>query len=281
MRRRNYSENGSYVKGDLPGRSYRFIYKEGIMLKTDLSGRVAIVTGGSRGIGRATCLMLAEAGANVVVHYRSQADAANEVVAQIEAAGGSAIAVGADMRDPEAPGALVTKTLDRYGKVDILVNNAGEMAAGAVIDLSDELWIKTLNVNLTAVFRCTRACLPAMRAHQWGRIINVTSQAAWTGSANNAHYAASKSGLQGFTFSLVKEEASNGITVNLVAPGRIVTDLIKDSIPRREEEWLKQTPMRRLGQPDEVAAAIVFLASDAASYITGTTIHVNGGLVMS
>jgi 3-oxoacyl-[acyl-carrier protein] reductase len=251
------------------------------MLKTDLSGRVALVTGGSRGIGRATCLMLAEAGAKVVVHYRSKADAANEVVAQIEAAGGSAIAVGADMSDPEAPGKLVTQALDHYEKVDILVNNAGEMVSGAVIDLADELWVKTLNVNLTAVFRCTQACLPAMRANQWGRIINVTSQSAWSGSANNAHYAASKSGLQGFTYSLVKEEGQNGITVNLVAPGRIVTDLIKASIPKREEEWLKQTPMRRLGQPDEVAAAIVFLASDAASYITGTTIHVNGGLVMS
>jgi 3-oxoacyl-[acyl-carrier protein] reductase len=251
------------------------------MLNLNLTGRVALVTGGSRGIGRAACLMLAEAGASVVVHYRAQADAANEVVQQIEAAGGTAIAVQADMSDPEAPAALVQTALERFQKVDILVNNAGEMVSGAVIDLSDEVWLNTLNVNLTAVFRCTKAVLPSMRAQKWGRIINVTSQSAWSGSANNAHYAASKSGLQGFTYSLVKEEGQNGITVNLVAPGRIVTDLIKDSIPRREEEWLKQTPLRRLGQPEEVAASIVFLAGEAASYITGATIHVNGGLVMS
>jgi NAD(P)-dependent dehydrogenase (short-subunit alcohol dehydrogenase family) len=130
------------------------------------------------------------------------------------------------------------------------------------------------------MFRCTRAALPIMKAQGWGRIINITSQSAFSGSANHAHYVTTKAGMVGFTYSLAKEVATNGITVNLVAPGRIVTDMLMPQIPTREEEWLKQTPMRRLGQPEEVAAAIAFLASEAASYITGATIHVNGGLVM-
>jgi NAD(P)-dependent dehydrogenase (short-subunit alcohol dehydrogenase family) len=166
------------------------------------------------------------------------------------------------------------------GKIDILVNNAGELTDGAVADMTDEMWERTLAVNLTSAFRCTRACIPGMKARQWGRIINVTSQAAFTGSANHAHYAASKSGLLGLTFSLAKELGTAGITVNLVAPGRITTDLLLEHMAGREEEWLKQTPIRRIGDPEEVAAAIAFLASDAASYITGANLHINGGLVM-
>jgi 3-oxoacyl-[acyl-carrier protein] reductase len=246
-----------------------------------LSGKVALVTGGSRGIGRATCLALAAQGAAVAVHYHAQAEAANAVVTQIREMGGMATAIQADLAEPQAPESLIKQIVDQFNQVDILVNNAGEMSRAAVSDLPDEMWNRTLAVNLTAVFRCTRACVPLMIARKWGRIINVSSQAAHTGSANHAHYAASKAGLAGFSYSLTKELGPHGITVNMVAPGRIITDLIAGNIKAREQEWLKQTPLGRLGQPEEVAAAIVFLASEGASYITGSTIHVNGGLVMS
>jgi 3-oxoacyl-[acyl-carrier protein] reductase len=246
-----------------------------------LSGKVALVTGGSRGIGRATCLAFAAQGANVAVHYHAHEDAARTVVEQIHEMGSNAHAIQADLGQQQAPESLIKQVLDQFNRIDILVNNAGEMTRAAVSDLPDEMWNRTLAVNLTAVFRCIRACVPSMIAQKWGRIINVSSQAAYTGSANHAHYAASKAGLAGFSYSLTKELGPHGITVNMVAPGRIVTDLIAGSIKDREQEWLKQTPLGRLGQPEEVAAAIVFLASEGASYITGSTIHVNGGLVMS
>ena len=245
-----------------------------------LAGRVALVTGGSRGIGRAACLLLASHGAAVGVHYRSQAEAAERVVTAIREAGGQAVAVAADLALADAAEALVRSVSEALGPVDILVNNAGEMTDGPVETMSDEVWDRSLAVNLSAAFRCTRACLPAMKAKGWGRIINVTSQAVYTGSANHAHYAAAKSGLHGFTFSLAKEMGPSGITVNLVAPGRIRTDMLLERSAGREEEWLRQTPVRRLGEPEEVAGPIAFLASDAASYITGATLHVNGGLVM-
>lgn len=246
----------------------------------DLKGRVALVTGASRGIGRATSTTLAEHGAKVVVHYRSNRPRAEETVAEIRDGGGEAVAVAGDLADPLTAGRLVAAAEDRLGPVAILVNNAGEMTDSPVESMSDEMWERTLSVNLTGAFRCARECLPAMRRNGWGRIINVSTQAVYTGSADHAHYSASKSGLLGFTFSLAKEAAQSGITVNLVAPGRIRTDLLMERSEGREEEWIHQTPLRRLGTPDEVAAAIAFLASDAASYITGATLHVNGGLVM-
>lgn len=245
-----------------------------------VAGRVALVTGGSRGIGRATCLALAERGAAVAVHYRAQIAAAGEVVEQIKNMGGSAAAFPADVGDSAATTRLIEQVIAHMGKIDILVNNAGEMTNVAVADMSDEEWERTLTVNLTSAFRCARACIPGMKQRKWGRIINVTSQAAFTGSANHAHYAASKSGLLGFTYSLAKELGTSGITVNLVAPGRITTDMLVERMTGREEEWLRQTPLRRIGSPEEVAAAIAFLASDGASYITGANLHVNGGLVM-
>jgi NAD(P)-dependent dehydrogenase (short-subunit alcohol dehydrogenase family) len=249
-------------------------------MNESLTGRVALVTGGSRGIGRATCVALAERGAIVAVHYRSQEAAAREVVKQIKDMGGNADAFAADLGDSLETTRLIEQVVAQMGKIDILVNNAGEMTDAAVADMSDDMWERTLAVNLTSAFRCVRACIPGMKARQWGRIINVTSQAAFTGSANHAHYAASKSGLLGLTFSLAKELGTAGITVNLVAPGRITTDLLLERMAGREEERLKQTPLRRIGDPQEVAAAIAFLASNAASYITGANLHINGGLVM-
>lgn len=244
------------------------------------SARVALVTGGSRGIGRATCLLLASQGVRVAVHYRSNEAAAKSVVSRIREAGGEAIDVGADLAVARAADELVRAVTDGLGPVNILVNNAGEMTDSAVAEMPDEIWDRALSVNLSSAFRCTRACLPSMKATRWGRIINVSTQAVYTGSTNHAHYAAAKSGLLGLTFSLAKELGPSGITVNLVAPGRVKTDLLMGRLADREEEWLRQTPLRRLGEPDEVAAPIAFLASDAASYITGATLHVNGGLVM-
>ena len=252
---------------------------EGV-LSDRLDGRVALVTGGSRGIGRATCMALAAKGASLAVHFRSHAKEADEVVATINESGSQSEVFAADLALPGQPEQLIQQVLERFGHIDILVNNAGEMSRAAVADMSDSQWEQTIAINLTSVFRCTKACLPSMRERRWGRVINVTSQSAYSGSINFAHYAAAKAGLAGFTYSLVKELGDAGITVNMVAPGRIVTDMIAGSIPAREQEWLQQTPLRRLGQPEEVASVIAFLASEGASYVTGATIHVNGGLVM-
>jgi len=250
------------------------------ILSDSLAGRVALVTGGSRGIGRAICFALAAKGASVAVHYRAQAAAAQEIVAQIEQSGGKAAAFQADMADFAAPAILVEQVAAQLGAIDILVNNAAEMTDSSVAEMSDDVWEQTLSVNLGSVFRCTRAVIPGMQACAWGRIINISSQAVYTGSANHAHYAASKSGLLGLTFSLAKELGPAGITVNLVAPGRIVTDMLLERSTGREEEWMKQTPLRRFGKPEEVAAAVAFLSSDGAAYITGANLHINGGLVM-
>ncbi len=251
------------------------------MLNLDLTGKVALVTGASRGIGRAIAIALAEQGASVAVHYRGQADAAQAVVDSIRANHGQAIALQADLTQSDVCDALVRQVSEKLGSPDILINNAGEFTDSAVADMTDEVWAQTLALNLTAAFACTRACLPAMKARHWGRIVSLSSQAAFVGSTYHAHYAASKAGLSGFSYSLAKEVGADGITVNLVSPGRIVTDMLADHIPTREAEWIKQTPLRRLGQPEEVANAVVFIASDAASYITGATIHVNGGVLMS
>jgi 3-oxoacyl-[acyl-carrier protein] reductase len=245
-----------------------------------LDGRVALVTGGSRGIGRAVAIVLAARGAKVIVHFRSQESAAAAVVAEVAAAGGAAAAVQADLAEAAAANLLVEQAAAVFGPIDILVNNAGEATKSAVVDMPDELWEHTLALNLSSAFRCARVCIPAMRERAWGRIINMSSQAAYNGSANHAHYSAAKAGLLGFTFSLAKELGPTGITVNVVSPGRIITDMLRDLLPGREEEWLRQTPMRRIGEPEEVAAAVAFLASNAASYITGANLNVNGGMLM-
>jgi len=245
-----------------------------------LNGKVALVTGGSQGIGRATCLALAAKGAAVAVHYRSSEETAQEIAQIICNGGGQAIAVQGDMLQTDTASQIVEETVNQLGALDILINNAGGMSDSSVESMADETWEQDINLNLNSVFRTTRAAIPHMKSKQWGRIINVTSQAAWRGSRNHVAYSASKSGLIGFTYSLALEVAPSNITVNLVAPGRIGTDLVISRSKERMEEWMKQTPLNRLGTPEETAASIVFLATEAARYITGTTIHVNGGLYM-
>ncbi len=246
----------------------------------NLAGRVALVTGGSRGIGRATCLALATRGAAVAVLCRSRLEQAAEVVEQIQADGERALAIQADALDPGAIKRSVEEAVSELARVDILVNNLGEMGSGQVAGLKDEEWDQSLAVNLGSAFRYARECIPAMKERRWGRIINLSSQAAYTGSSNHAHYAAAKSGLLGLTFSLAKELGAWGITVNVVAPGRILTDMLLDGMAGREEEWIRQTPLQRFGRPEEVAGPIAFLASEDASYITGAVLNVSGGQLM-
>jgi 3-oxoacyl-[acyl-carrier protein] reductase len=250
------------------------------LVDLNLQGRTAVVTGGSKGIGRAACLALAAHGATVGVHYSTSQALAAEVVEEIRQGGGRAVAIGGDLRQADVPGRVIAEAAAALGPIDILVNNAGQMTDMAVEAMPDEVWEAALSLHLTATFRCCRAVIPMMKARRWGRIVNVSTQALYTGSKNHAHYAAAKAGLLGFSFSLAKEVGEHGITVNLVAPGRIRTGLLLERSSGREAEWMQQTPMRRFGEPEEIAGAIVFLASPAAGYITGATLHVNGGLVM-
>jgi NAD(P)-dependent dehydrogenase (short-subunit alcohol dehydrogenase family) len=211
---------------------------------------------------------------------RSRLEQAAEVVQQIQAGGERALAIQADALDSDAIKRSVGEAASALGSVDILVNNLGEMGSGPVADLKDEEWEHSLAVNLGSAFRYARECIPAMKERRWGRIINLSSQAAYTGSGHHAHYAAAKSGLLGLTFSLAKELGAWGITANVVAPGRILTDMLLDGMAGREEEWLRQTPLQRFGRPEEVAAPIAFLASEDASYITGAVLNVSGGQLM-
>jgi 3-oxoacyl-[acyl-carrier protein] reductase len=238
--------------------------------------RVALVTGGSGGIGSAICRELARRGAAVAVHYNRGRGAAEALAGEL----GNAAALAADLSSRSGPGALVSAAADRLGPVEILVNNAGLMTDARVEELADELWDETLAVNLGAAFRACRAVIPGMRAAGFGRIVNVSSQSAYMGSVAHAHYAAAKAGLHGLTFSLAKELGPDGITVNLVVPGRIRTAMLDERAAGREDEWLAQTPLRRFGTPEEVAAAVGFLASEEAGYVTGAALQVGGGLVM-
>jgi NAD(P)-dependent dehydrogenase (short-subunit alcohol dehydrogenase family) len=216
----------------------------------------------------------------ISVHYNSSRDKAQEVAALIREKGGRAAAVQSDLSRPGSGDKTVGDTAALLGGIDILVNNAGGMTDAPVEAMSDRLWDHSLALNLSSAFRCTRAAIPHMKQGGWGRIINLTSQAAYTGSSNHAHYAAAKAGLLGFTYSLAKELGGYGITVNAVSPGRISTDLLEARSRGREKEWLSHTPVGRFGSPEEVACAVGFLASDHASYITGAVLNVNGGMLM-
>jgi NAD(P)-dependent dehydrogenase (short-subunit alcohol dehydrogenase family) len=242
--------------------------------------RVALVTGGATGIGAATVAELAAKKVNVALHYSSSKNEAEELASQLIKAGVEVKAFQADLSQKGAPVALVAHVKQHFGSLDILVNNAGLMTDASIIEMSDDVWDETLNLNLTASFKLIRAVASDMVKNKWGRIINISSQVALTGSTNHAHYSAAKSGLLGLTYSAAKEFGASGVTVNAVLPGRIETNMISARSLGRLDEWLAQTPLARLGDSAEVASLIAFLASDQASYISGAAINVNGGLVM-
>ncbi len=242
-----------------------------------LSGRTAVVTGSTRGIGRAIAEKLAQEGAVVIVSGRSQ-EQADQVAADIEAAGGKAIGVAADVADPESAEALIKAAIDKTGRIDILVNNAGITRDNLFMRMKQDEWNAVLDVNLNGVYNCTRAAVRPMMKQRFGRIINVSSIVGLMGNVGQTNYAASKAAVIGFSKSLARELASRNITVNVVAPGYIrsdMTDVLSDEI---KEKLMEQIPMGRVGEPDEVAHAVLFLADDASSYITGQTLVVDGGM---
>jgi 3-oxoacyl-[acyl-carrier protein] reductase len=248
---------------------------------TEMAGKVALVTGGSRGIGRAITLALAQQGCQVICCYRSDHTAAEQLRQEAVAQGWRVTVTQADVGERSAVDALVAALLAHQGRIDILVNNAGLFPRTPVVEIGDDEWERVLRTNLTGAFYCTRAVLPSMIQAQAGVIINIASIAGQRGSAYHAHYAAAKGGLIAFTRSLAREVIAHNIRVNAVAPGRIETDLLTaqaDAVER--SRWLADTPIRRLGTAEEVAAAVLFLASPASSYIVGETLSVNGGLLM-
>ncbi len=246
----------------------------------NLENKIAIVTGASRGIGRAIALELAQRGARVVVNYHRSAEAAAEVVATIEAAGGQATAVQADVGDFEQAAGLIQAALDAFGHVDILVNNAGTTHDQLLMLMKEEDWDDVLRTNLKSMFNCCKAVARLMVRQRWGRIINISSISGIVGQGGQTNYAASKAGVIGFTKSLAKELGSRNITVNVVAPGFVPTDLTADLPEELKQKIIEMTPLRRMGRPEEIAYAVVFLASDEASFTTGEILTVDGGLVM-
>lgn len=244
-----------------------------------LHKKVAIVTGASRGIGRATALALAAEGANVVVNYASSQEAADRVVAEVEAMGSSAIALPADVSKADQVDRLVSTVMEKWGQVDVLVNNAGITRDTLLLRMKLEDWQAVIDLNLTGVFLCTRAISKIMLKQRSGRIINITSVAGQMGNPGQANYSAAKAGVIGFTKTVAKELATRGITVNAVAPGFITTDMTADV---KAEGILQFIPLGRYGKPEEVAGLIRFLAADPASaYITGQVMNVDGGMVMA
>ncbi len=246
----------------------------------DLSGKAAIVTGGSRGIGRAIVLRLAEQGADVCFSYKGNAAAAEEVVGEVARHGQKAVAHQADVTDPQAADGLVKAAIDAFGKVDILVNNAGITRDDLIMRMTPDTWREVLETNLFGAFYTLKAVTRPMLRAKGGRIINITSVSGQAGQEGQANYSSAKAGLIGLTKASARELASRNITVNAVAPGFVLTELTQD-LPEKLLDIVKdRTPLGRFGTPEEIAQAVAFLASDDAAYITGQVLAVDGGLVM-
>ncbi|TRZ38758.1 3-oxoacyl-[acyl-carrier-protein] reductase [Niallia circulans] len=245
-----------------------------------LDGKTALVTGGSRGIGRAIALKLAKEGANVAVNYAGSAALANEVVEEIKQLGKDAIAIQCDVSNGESVANMIKETIDHFGSLDILVNNAGITRDNLLMRMKEAEWDDVINTNLKGVFHCTKAVTRQMMKQRKGRIINITSIVGVTGNPGQANYVAAKAGVIGLTKTTAKELAARNITVNAVAPGFITTDMT-DKLPEDvKNAMLSQIPLAKFGEPDDIANAVVYLASDESNYITGQTIHIDGGMYM-
>lgn len=246
----------------------------------DLKGKQALVTGGSRGIGKAIALSLAQAGANVVITYSRSSEAAEEVVRLIEQQGVKGIAIQADVIDFTKAEEVISWMTDEWGSLDILVNNAGITRDNLILRMSEEQWDEVIETNLKSIFNYSKAAVKPMMRNRGGSIINISSVVGLTGNAGQCNYAASKAGIIGFTKSFARELASRNIRANVVAPGYIKTEMTEELGEKVLEMIQQETPLGRAGNPEEIASAVCFLASDAASYITGDVLRVDGGMGM-
>lgn len=245
-----------------------------------LQGKVALVTGGSRGIGRAIALALAQEGANVLVNYAGNQQAAEEVVKEIESLGRKSISIQANISDSDQVQKMVDQAVQTFGRLDILVNNAGITRDNLLIRMKEEEWDQVLDTNLKGVFLTSKAAAKPMMKQRYGKIINISSVVGVLGNPGQANYVAAKAGVIGLTKTLARELASRNITVNAVAPGFIETDMTAKLGEEVRKNLLSQIPLNRLGQPDDIAQVVLFLCSDKSNYITGQTLHVDGGMVM-
>jgi 3-oxoacyl-[acyl-carrier protein] reductase len=246
----------------------------------DLTGKAALVTGGSRGIGKAIGLRLARQGADVAFSFRGNAEAAKVTVDEIESIGTKALAIQGDVKDPASAETVVKAALDAFGKVDILVNNAGVTRDDLIMRMSEDAWREVLETNLFGAFWMTKAVTRPMLKARAGRIVNITSVSGQAGQMGQANYSSAKAGLIGLTKATARELASRGITVNAVAPGFVLTELTKDLPEALQAELIARTPLGRFGTVEEIADSVAFLVSDEARYITGQVLAVDGGLVM-
>lgn len=240
--------------------------------------KVAIVTGSSRGIGKAIAIELANRGYQVVINYSSNLALAQQVYDEIKSAGNTCMIIGADVSDPESAQGLIDQTVKEYGQLDVLVNNAGINRDQLMIRMQDDDWHQIINTNLNAAFYCSRGALRYMVRKRYGRIINISSVVGLTGNRGQAHYAASKSGLLGLTFSIAREYGNRGITANVIAPGYIQSDMTENMGTEQKSKLVASIPVGRIGTPEDIAGVVAFLASPEANYITAQCIRVDGGL---